>query len=347
MAVILLSHVHGYERPLPKFVYLLDAFYSVAVLAGMRLGSCVLFGLARRSPRQGERKRVLIYGADESGVSVLSELRRHCHEYRAVGFLDDRPEIQGVSLSGLRVLGSEGEVARLAKKYHVHQILFSSHPHSRARRRALMQICFEEKLDFRLVTNISEEVDLPRRRVLPELVIEDLLGRKPIVLDTSQIASRITGQMVMVTGAAGSIGSELCRQIARFNPRSIIGYGINETALFFMEREMQELYPDVPFVPCIGSVQNRARMDNVLRIHRPGSVYYAAAYKHVPLMEQHIFEVIENNIFGTENLLRACEDHGIGSFVMISTDKAARPTSLMAVSKRVAEILCVPLPRRI
>jgi FlaA1/EpsC-like NDP-sugar epimerase len=146
-------------------------------------------------------------------------------------------------------------------------------------------------------------------------------------------------QVVMVTGAAGSIGSELCRQIAKFKPKAIIGYEISETALFYMERQMQEIFPEVSFVPCIGSVQHHARIDDVLRAHRPKTVYHAAAYKHVPLMEQHIFEVIENNIFGTKTLLSACQDHDVSNFVMISTDKAARPTSLMGVSKRVAEIL--------
>ena len=339
VAVTLLLHIRGFEHPLPRSIYLLDAFYSVGVLAGMRLVSRSLFGIARRSSRQEERKRVLIYGADESGVGVLSELRRHCHGYRAIGFLDDRPEIQGGSLSGLRVIGSEPELAQLVKKHRIEQILVPSYPLSQARRRALMQTCLEQKLDFRLVTTISEDIEVYRRRAIPDIAVEDLLGRTPVQLDTSLIASKISGQVVMVTGAAGSIGSELCRQIARFKPKAIVGYEINETALFFIDREMQEFFPDVWFIPCIGSIQNRARLDDVIRAHRPEVVYHAAAYKHVPLMEQHIFEVIENNIFGTQTLLRACEDNGIGSFVMISTDKAARPTSLMGCSKRVAEVI--------
>ena len=327
------------SQPLPHSIYLLQAIYSVAVLAGLRLASRNLFGFARRWVRESTRVRVLIYGADESGVGVLSELRRLCLDYKAVGFVDDRQTVQGLSLSGLPVLGKENDLPRLAKRYRVNLVIVPSDADSEEREKGLRQVCLEQKLDFRVVTTMSTEIRALRPRLTPELVIEDLLGRKPIHLDTSSIADKLEGQVVMVTGAAGSIGSELCRQIARFRPRAILGFEISETALFYMERQMQELFPSIAFIPCIGSVQNQARLDDVLRTYRPDTVYHAAAYKHVPLMEQHIFEAIENNIFGTETLLKSCERHGVSSFVMISTDKAARPTSLMGVSKRIAEML--------
>jgi FlaA1/EpsC-like NDP-sugar epimerase/UDP-N-acetylmuramyl pentapeptide phosphotransferase/UDP-N-acetylglucosamine-1-phosphate transferase len=339
IVVTLCLHAHRFPRPLPPSLYLLDALYAVSVLAGIRLGSRLLYGIAPRTAQNNERKRVLIYGADGTGISVLSELRRQRDAYRAIGFLDDREEIRGESVSGLPVLGNEIELARLAKKHRIQQILVPSLPLSEERRQYLTKVCNDENLDLRIVAILADDIQIRRPKAVPDLIMEDLLGRKPIKLDTTNIAAKIEGQTVMVTGAAGSIGSELCRQIARFKPRAIIGYEISETALFFMERQMQELFPSVSFVPCIGSVQNRARLDDVLRTHRPQSAYHAAAYKHVPLMEQHIFEVIENNIFGTQTLLSACQDHGVGNFVMISTDKAARPTSLMGVSKRVAEIL--------
>ena len=339
IAVTLCLHAHGFPRRLPPSVYLLDALYAVSALAVVRLGSRLLYGTVPWLARNNERKRVLIYGADGIGISVLSELRRQRQAYRAIGFLDDREEIRGESVSGLPVLGNEIELARLAKKHRIQQILVPSLPLSEEKRRYLTKVCNDENLDLRIVSTLADDIQIRRQRAMPDLVVEDLLGRQPIKLNTTNIAANIEGQVVMVTGAAGSIGSELCRQIARFKPKAIIGYEISETALFFMERQMHELFPSVSFVPCIGSVQNRARLDEVLRTHRPQSTYHAAAYKHVPLMEQHIFEVIENNIFGTQTLLSACQDHGVGNFVMISTDKAARPTSLMGVSKRVAEIL--------
>ena len=339
VAVWLVCSLQRLAHPLPRSVYLLEAFFSVAVLAGVRLSSRNLFALASRWTRQDERKRVLIYGADARGIGLLAELRRHCHAYRAVGFLDHRAEIQGESFSGLAVLGDDAQLAQIAKRYRIHEILLPSHPLADSRRQSLQQICAEARLELRVISSISDEMELQRPKARSEVVIDDLLGRPPVQLDTSSIAGKIRGQVILVTGAAGSIGSELCRQIARFKPMAIIGYEINETALFFIEREMQQLFPGVSFVPCIGSVQNRARLNDVLHTYRPQTVYHAAAYKHVPLMEQHIFEAIENNIFGTEALLGACEEHGVGSFVMISTDKAARPTSLMGASKRVAEIL--------
>jgi len=145
--------------------------------------------------------------------------------------------------------------------------------------------------------------------------------------------------VVLVTGAAGSIGSELCRQIARYRPKAIIGYEIAESELFHLEREMQERFPAVPFYPAVGSIQDSARVEEIMRQHEPEAVYHAAAYKHVPMMETHVFEAVKNNVFGTYNVAEMAERHGVEDFVMISTDKAVRPTSIMGVTKRVAELV--------
>jgi FlaA1/EpsC-like NDP-sugar epimerase len=149
--------------------------------------------------------------------------------------------------------------------------------------------------------------------------------------------------MVLVTGAAGSIGSELCRQIARFQPAGIVGFEIAESPLFEIDREMRQAFPDTPFYPEIGSIQNRARLDEVLRQYSPSVVYHAAAYKHVPLMEAHVFEAIENNVVGTYNVAVAAAEHGVEDFVMISSDKAVRPTNVMGATKRVAELLLLAM----
>jgi FlaA1/EpsC-like NDP-sugar epimerase len=146
-----------------------------------------------------------------------------------------------------------------------------------------------------------------------------------------------------VTGAAGSIGSELCRQIARYRPKAIIGYEIAESELFHLEREMQERFPAVPFYPAVGSIQDSARVEEIMRQHEPEAVFHAAAYKHVPMMETHVFEAVKNNVFGTYNVAEMAERHGVEDFVMISTDKAVRPTSIMGVTKRVAELVVASL----
>ena len=168
--------------------------------------------------------------------------------------------------------------------------------------------------------------------------MEDLLGRNAARLDEGEIVGKLEGKVVVVTGAGGSIGSELCRQIARFHPEAIVGYEISENALFHLDLEMKRRFPSVPFHPEVGSVQNPQRVGEVLERYRPSILYHAAAYKHVPMMEAHIFEALENNVFGTYTTALAAAEHGLEDFVMISTDKAVRPTSIMGVTKRLAEL---------
>jgi FlaA1/EpsC-like NDP-sugar epimerase len=176
-----------------------------------------------------------------------------------------------------------------------------------------------------------------------DVAVEDLLGRNPVNLEEDQIRGALQGRIVLVTGAAGSIGSELCRQIARFHPAGIVGFDIAESPLFEIDREMRQAFPSIAFYPEIGSIQNRTRLDEVLRQYSPSVVYHAAAYKHVPLMEAHIFEAIENNVLGTYNLAVAAAEHGVADFVMISSDKAVRPTNVMGATKRIAELLLLGL----
>ncbi len=328
----------GRAMPLPHSIYLLDGVYSVLAFAGARLLSRYTARLMQPRPPH-EPKRVLIYGADRSGVGILSELRRHCAECHVVGFLDDRPGLQGVSISGLHILGKGEDLGRIARSFKVHQLLFSSVPNREQGGSAMLETCVREKIDFRVVPSISEEMRQLRRRAMREVAVEELLGREPVRLDAALIRARFGSRVAMVTGAAGSIGFELCRQLAEFAPAAILGFEINETALFFTERELRERFPAVPFVPCIGDIRNSQRLGDVLRQYRPEVVYHAAAYKHVPLMEEHLFEAIENNIFGTEAVVRACEAHGVKRLVLISTDKAVRPSSLMGLTKRVAEMI--------
>jgi FlaA1/EpsC-like NDP-sugar epimerase len=172
-----------------------------------------------------------------------------------------------------------------------------------------------------------------------DVAVEDLLGRSQVRLEQEAITAKLCGTTVLVSGAAGSIGSELCRQIARFEPAAIIAYDVAETPLFHLENEMRKAFPDVTFIPEIGSIQNRARLNDVFLRHRPAAVFHAAAYKHVPMMELHPFEALENNLLGTFNLASAAKQHGVADFVMISSDKAVRPTSIMGATKRLAELL--------
>jgi FlaA1/EpsC-like NDP-sugar epimerase len=208
----------------------------------------------------------------------------------------------------------------------------------------ILELCHQAKVSCKTIPGLSGLVEgNGLASQIREVAVEDLLGRKSVRLEEDQIRATLEGKVVMVTGAAGSIGSELCRQIARFNPAGIVGFEIAESPLFEIDREMCQCFPAIPFHPEIGSIQNRARVDEVLRHYSPAVIYHAAAYKHVPLMETHVFEAIENNVFGTYNLAVAAAEHGVEDFVMISSDKAVRPTNVMGATKRIAELLLLAL----
>jgi len=329
--------MHGLVIPRP--VYLVEALLSILGFVGLRIFSRLIFGLTGVMLPRNARQSILICSADVSGVSILSEIRRGFPNYRPVGFIDDRAEMRGVSVCGLRVLGSAADLKKLVKKHSIHHVLISAKPSSDNAVNAVREKCREENVELRVVSSFAEHNVELQQRLIRDFAIEELLGRQPISIDNALVSVKLEGRVVMVTGAAGSIGSELCRQIAMFRPSAIVGYEISETALFFLERELSERFPSVTFIPCIGSVQNGQRLAEVLAGFRPEVVYHAAAYKHVPLMEQHLFEAIENNITATQILLRACEIHDVKTFVMISTDKAVRPTSLMGATKRIAELI--------
>jgi FlaA1/EpsC-like NDP-sugar epimerase len=205
---------------------------------------------------------------------------------------------------------------------------------------AVLSHCQEAGAPYKTVPGLAEIIESSALTAqIRDVAVQDLLGRNPIRLEESAIRAKLQDQVVMVTGAAGSIGSELCRQIARFGPRAIIGFEIAETALYHLNDEMHRVFPEVPFHPEIGNIQNQPRLAEVLQRHAPSILYHAAAYKHVPLMEDHIIEAVENNIFGTLSVAMAADRNGVANFVNISSDKAVRPANIMGLTKRVAELL--------
>jgi len=205
---------------------------------------------------------------------------------------------------------------------------------------AILKRCREADVDYKIVPSFTEMLESGSLASgIRDVDVEDLLGRNPIVLDEAGIREKIENKVVAVTGAAGSIGSELCRQIARFRPAAIVAYDCAESALFYIDHEMNESFPGLRFCPEVGDIRNAQRLSEVFEKYRPSILYHAAAYKHVPMMEAHVFEAIENNVIGTWNVAIAAAESGITDFVMISSDKAVRPTSVMGVTKRVAELL--------
>jgi FlaA1/EpsC-like NDP-sugar epimerase len=333
-------------RGFPRSIYILDLMICFLAMSGLRLMLRMMFEITS-SPRSsgGVEQSTLIYGAGDAGMILLREIRNNPRlSYRVLGFIDDRPDKKGLRLAGAPVLGGGDEVESLVRRHNVETILIAIPSASGVEMTRLLELCHKAGVECKTVPGLAEVIEgSGLAGQIREVAVEDLLGRTPVRLEESQIRGTLEGKVVLVTGAAGSIGSELCRQIARFNPAGIVGFEIAESPLFEIDREIRRAFPQVPFHPEIGSIQNRARLLDVLGQYKPAVVYHAAAYKHVPLMEAHVFEAIENNVFGTYNVAVAAAECGVEDFVMVSSDKAVRPTNIMGATKRIAELVLLAL----
>jgi FlaA1/EpsC-like NDP-sugar epimerase len=254
--------------------------------------------------------------------------------------LDDDPAKIGASIHGIKVLGSGADLSAVARQHRVQTVLVAIPSATGQQMTEILQQCHRAGVAFKTIPSLSkilENVSLTAQ--IRNVAVEDLLGRSPVVLEHERIRERIAGRVVLVTGAAGSIGSEMCRQIARYGPAAIVGFEVSETGLFHLEHEMRQSFPDIPFHAEIGSIQNLRRVEEVICQYSPAMIFHAAAYKHVPMMEAHLFEAVENNVFGTYNVASAAVRFGVGEFVLISSDKAVRPTNIMGATKRLSEFI--------
>ncbi len=329
----------------PRSIYLLDLLICLLATAGVRVFTRMIQDSLHNGGGTTSGKTVLIYGAGAAGVTLLREIRSNATlHYRVLGFIDDNPHKQGITIQGAKVLGAGNSLSALVLKHKIEEILIALPSATGREMTTILTNCHQAHIRCRTIPALVEMIEGHALATqIRDVAVEDLLGRNPVRLEEDQIRSSLEGKVVLVTGAAGSIGSELCRQIARFHPAGIVGFDAAESPLFEIDREMRQGFPDTPFHAEIGSIQNRARLDEVLRQYSPSVIYHAAAYKHVPLMEAHVFEAIENNVIGTYNLAMAAAEHGVEDFVMISSDKAVRPTNVMGATKRIAELLLLAL----
>lgn len=325
----------------PRSVLVLNPLLLLLMMGGSRLlyrmwKEQVLY---RGAKLHGEP--VLVLGAGDAAVGLSKELARS-RDWRLVGFLDDDPSKQGLLLNGVRVLGALESLPQWAAKLSVRQVIIAMPSAShKARKRALD---LANAAEVKILTVPSFDDLLSGRVAISQLrpvELDDLLGRDPVQLDDAGLHELLTGKAVMVTGAGGSIGSELCRQIARFRPARLVLFESSEFALYSVEQELRERFPQLEIVCLIGNVQDVARVDEVLQEYRPAGIFHAAAYKHVPMMEQHnAWQAIRNNVLGTWCVATAAQRHNVDKFVLISTDKAVNPTNVMGASKRLAEMVC-------
>ena len=330
----------------PRSIYMLDLMVCLLATSGLRLAARATSTFGSQSRRgNGPVKRVLIYGAGDAGATLLMEIRNNARlAYRVCGFIDDDPGKLGLRIGGVPVLGEGGKIETLVARHKIAIVLIAIPSSTGAEMTRILKLCHAAGVEVKTVPGLGEMIEgRGMAGQIREVAVDDLLGRTPVHLEEDSIRSTLEGKVVLVTGAAGSIGFELCRQIAHFRPARIVGLEIAETSLFEIDREMRQAFPLVPFYAEIGSIQNADRLNEIFSHYRPTVVYHAAAYKHVPLMETHAFEAIENNVFGTYNVAVAAADHGVEDFLLISSDKAVRPTNVMGATKRIAELILLAL----
>jgi len=327
--------------PVPRSVILLDPILLILILGGSRLAYRVWKERRLRNVVGAPGTPVVILGAGDAAADLLKNLAR-AGDWRVLGLLDDDPATRGSQIQGVDVLGTLEELIELAPRLELERAIIAMPSASHQSRRRALEICRRAGVEALTVPSyqdlVSGKVTVSQVR---NIELDDLLGRDPVLLDESRLQTWIRGRSILVTGAGGSIGSELCRQIARFEPAQLVLYEHNEFALYRMEQEFAEQYPQIGLQCVIGDVKNAARVAEALAAHRPQIVFHAAAYKHVPLMEEgNAWEAIQNNVLGTWRLADAAIAHRVEKFVLVSTDKAVNPTNVMGASKRLAEMVC-------
>lgn len=324
---------------LPRSIYFLDWFLLFSLVAGSRLVWRV-YRETKFIPSLHKGKRTLIIGAGEAGNLLLKEIRKEADSpYNVIGFVDDDIEKRGMRLSGVRVLGGTSRLCALVRKHAIEEVIFAIPSGDRELMRRVIANCERSKARFKTLPGITAIVDgKVSMSQIKDVEIEDLLGRDPVMLDQTAIRNYLTDKRVLVTGAAGSIGSEICRQVARFKPAKLVLFDHAETPLFYIEKELAAAFPDLRLIPMVGDVKNQERVEAVFDEFCPEVVFHAAAYKHVAMMEYNPAEAVLNNVLGTRIVADAAHKTKVRNFVMVSTDKAVNPTNVMGATKRSAEI---------
>lgn len=331
----------------PRSVFIIDWLILLMLIGGSRFA----YRLYREGWfRQGGAtsvggKNIIIVGAGRAGEMILREIQGNSRsDYNLVGFVDDDRTKRHMTMHGVRVLGHTRDIPRLVHKYSVDEIVLAIPTARTEAKRRIMHVCKSTKAAVKTLPSVGELLSgTVKISALHEIQIEDLLGREPVKLDTAAIGEYLRDKTIMITGAGGSIGSELCRQVAQFAPKRLVLYENSEYNLYQIEMNLLELFPGLEIQPIIGTILNRAKVARTLKQFRPEVLFHAAAYKHVPLMELNVEEALGNNVLGTRIVAQLSKEYGVKKFVMVSTDKAVKPTNIMGASKRIAELICQSL----
>jgi len=329
---------------MPRSIFIIDAVFCFLITAFIRFSVRICNEAFLRSDSRQERTGILIYGAGAAGAELVHEIHSNrCTRYAVKGFLDDDPLKQGAIIMGVPVLGTGRDALSIVQRLNrrgpkVEEIIIAMRSATGPQMRETLANCRAARLPCKTVPGIDELLSGKFLTAqVRNLSVHDLLGRQPVRLDDAPIRASIAGRSVLVTGAAGSIGSELCRQIARYEPACLVAFDQAESELFRIENELREKYPELELVPALGDIRDSLRLSEVLHRHNVDCVFHAAAYKHVPMMESHLCEAVRNNILGTWNLVNVALQHNVRSLLMVSSDKAVNPICVMGATKRVCE----------
>ncbi|NLY01915.1 MAG: polysaccharide biosynthesis protein [Rhodopirellula sp.] len=338
VAVAAIDHFVISGEQIPRAVLLLDFGLTLLLLGGIRCAVRLLREEFWPALTAKSRRPALVIGAEQGGESLVRQIHSQPGlNYRIVGFLDENAEHRGSRIGRIPFLGTPDDAARLADERGIRDILVIAGALPGARMRGLVEQCRAAEINLRVVPPIDRFLNGSYQLHIRDVKIDDLLHRDPVQLDRQFVGEMIRGRRVMVTGAGGSIGSEICRQVLSCQPEQLVLVDHGENSLFYLKRELDKLVDHHLLAPCIGDIGDVERMRSIFEHHRPHIVFHAAAHKHVPMMEDNPGEAVKNNVFGTQRLADLAGEFGVERFVLISTDKAVNPTSVMGATKQIAE----------
>jgi len=339
LTIEMVLNVDGY----PRSVLAINLALTVLLVGGTRFA---VRAYTEGAQRGAAELNTLIVGAGRAGSNIARELKHDSQlNLKPIGFIDDDPSKHGIRIHGLTVLGSSDCMSKILRRLRIRCVLIAIPSASGSQIEQIIAKCRQCKVDFKILPPFSRHINGGRSSIanLRDARLEDLLGREPVQIDLASIRNQLEGRVLLITGAGGSIGSELSRQVCDFAPREVILVDRSENALFQLGLDLSTNRPQQHFVPVIADIQDVSAMRETFALHRPDVVFHAAAYKHVPLMEQSCFQAVTNNIFGTYNVALVARQFGCKNFVMISSDKAVKPTNVMGVTKRIAELIILGL----
>lgn len=339
---IVIAYMTLVQAKLPRSIYLMTPVLDMALIGGIRFSYRALGRVKNGMPREIENyKRILIVGAGSAGSMIIKELRNHQRlNSLPVVIVDDDLTKQGQSINGVPIVGTRKDIPKICKNENIDEIIIAIPSANKKEIREIVNETRKTRCKTKIVPGMYELIDgQVSIKEIRNVEIEDLLGREEIHLDMNKICGYIENKRVLVTGGGGSIGSELCRQIARFRPEELIILDIYENNAYDIQNELLRKYDDLNLKVLIASVRDKERVEEIIKREKPDVVFHAAAHKHVPLMEENPEEAIKNNVFGTLNVVQASDRYNVKKFVLISTDKAVNPTNVMGATKRICEMI--------